>query len=64
MKCSTPFGIIGIRTRHQGRHLFHRRRCAQRLSASSEFAHKTMAEIKTSDECSTPFGIIGIRTLQ
>ena len=60
-QCSTPFGIIGIRTGVQV-FFYNSPFCAQRLSASSEFALSAVVSRLIRLRCSTPFGIIGIRT--
>jgi len=61
--CSTPFGIIGIRTANRFLAIASVS-SAQRLSASSEFALHSATFTQTAlPRCSTPFGIIGIRTL-
>src|SRR5688572_7241022 len=49
--CSTPFGIIGIRTLWRPSPLDYLHLCAQRLSASSEFAPTLAALISVSDTC-------------
>ena len=60
--CSTPFGIIGIHTRHIGQGISSTG-CAQRLSAASEFTRvRRVIENLMIQGCSTPFGIIGIHT--
>jgi len=61
LRCSTPFGIIGIHTSTSPKHSAHIG-SAQRLSASLEF---TLDRNRSTDRgalCSTPFGIIGIHT--
>jgi len=62
-RCSTPFGIIGIFTRYNGRFRRGAARSAQRLSASLESSPGIVtADFLEGLECSTPFGIIGIFT--
>ena len=62
--CSTPFGINGTDTRRPSDSTLDGRRCAQRLSASTERTHSVAAARRCrSVECSTPFGINGTDTL-
>ncbi len=57
--CSTPFGINGTNSRVALRFALSGRKCAQRLSASTEQTVAVFVYFRSATACSTPFGING-----
>ncbi|MDT4952786.1 MAG: hypothetical protein QOJ02_924 [Acidobacteriota bacterium] len=62
LKCSTPFGIIGIFTLQDSSDKLSTNMCSTPFGIIGIFTHTVDKSIVGLDQCSTPFGIIGIFT--